>query len=113
MPIREMMVSATDFKLMGLERQVLTLNTTLTLTSQEKPGPVGRKKSSTSHWDGGVFVKTDSNNFGPLRSLSVAKKDSYPLEVNAHYCESISQRSGWTMFQIRATCTVGAMGVKL
>jgi hypothetical protein len=41
------------------------------------------------------------------------KKDSYPLKVNAHYCKFISQRSGWFMFQIRATCAVGAMGIKL
>jgi hypothetical protein len=39
------MFSETDFKLMGLWLQVLTRNTTLTLTSHEKQGPVGRKKA--------------------------------------------------------------------
>jgi hypothetical protein len=39
------MFSETDFKLMGLWLQVLTRNTTLNLTSQEKPDPVGRKKA--------------------------------------------------------------------
>ena len=34
--------------------------------------------------EGGVFVKANLNRCGPLRSLSVAKKDSYPREVNAH-----------------------------
>ena len=41
------------------------------------------------------------------------KKDSYPLEVNAHWSRFISQRSGWIMFQIRATCAIGAMGASL
>jgi hypothetical protein len=49
------------------------------------PGFGFTKKSSTSLWDGGAFVKTDSSRYGPLQSLSVAKKDSYPLEVNAHH----------------------------
>jgi hypothetical protein len=52
----------------------------------------------------------------------VAKKDSYPFEVNAlsfakGYGELhalfISQRSDWIVFQISATCAVGAMGIKL
>jgi hypothetical protein len=70
------------------------------------------KISSTSHWDGGAFVKADSNRCGPLRSLSVDKKDSYLLEVNALsfakgygelHARFISQRSGWIMFQTSAT----------
>jgi hypothetical protein len=36
-----------------------------------------------------------------------------PFERNAHYSSFISQRSGWIMFQISATCTFGAMGAKL
>jgi hypothetical protein len=36
------------------------------------------KKSSTSHWDGGAFVKADSCRCGPLQSLSVAKKRFLP-----------------------------------
>jgi hypothetical protein len=71
------------------------------------------KKSSTSLGDGGAFVKAYSCSCGPLQSLSVAKKDSYPLEVNAHYCKFISQRSDQIMFQIRATCAFGANGVEL
>ena len=63
--------------------------------------------------EGGAFVKADSNRCGPLQSLSKAKKDSYPLEVNAHYCRFISQRSDYIMLYIKATCTVGAMGAKL
>jgi len=63
--------------------------------------------------EGGAFVKADSNRCGPLRSLSVAKKDSYLLEVNAHYSQLISQRSDWIMFQISATCAIGAMGAQL
>jgi hypothetical protein len=42
------------------------------------------EKNPTMPTEGGAFGKSDSKNFGPLRSLSVAKKDSYPLEVNAH-----------------------------
>jgi hypothetical protein len=48
-----------------------------------------------------------------LRSLSVARKDSYLLEVNAHWARFISQRSDWNMFQIRATCAVGARRIKI
>ena len=33
----------------------------------------------------GAFDNTDSRKCAPLRSLSAAKKDSYPLEGNAHH----------------------------
>jgi len=46
----------------------------------------------------GAFVKANSGICGPLQSLSVAKKDSYLREANAHYCKFISQRSDWITF---------------
>jgi len=70
----------------------------------------------------GAFDNTDSRKCAPLRSLSAAKKDSYPLEGNAlsfaggygeFYAQFFSQRSDWMLFQTRATCAVGAMGAKL
>jgi hypothetical protein len=71
------------------------------------PGFGFTEKNSTIPMEGGAFDKTNSNRYGPLRSLSVAKKDIYPLEVNAlsfarGYGELhalfISQRSDWIMF---------------
>jgi hypothetical protein len=64
MSIREIMVFATDFKLMGLGRQVVTLNTTLTLTSHEKPGPVGGKKAPPSQWEVELLKKLISTDMG-------------------------------------------------
>jgi len=45
--------------------------------------------------------------FTPVRLLSFAKG------YEAFYAQFISQRSGWIVFQIRATCTIGAMGAKV
>jgi hypothetical protein len=40
------------------------------------------------------------------------KKILTPLRLTPIHAQFISQRSDWIMFQISATCAIGAMGVK-
>ena len=98
----------TNGNTVAIPRQIIFLYHTVL----SHPVTVFEKKAPPSQWEVELCQKQINTDVGHCNLFQWLRKICTSLRLTPIIL-GFSQRSGWIMFQISATCSVGAMGAKL